>query len=93
MAASIAEEDGAAGTVADFEDKLQLHGMRCHVCPERLAIWRDKKTGAHLSGFAAKVLGQEQLIQTKNLRLLHHRQWCKFLTQSQPSTQRFQTAC
>jgi sterol 3beta-glucosyltransferase len=43
--------------------------MRCHVCPERLAIWRDKKTGAHLSGFAAKVLGQEQLIQTKNLRL------------------------
>jgi sterol 3beta-glucosyltransferase len=69
MAASIAEEDGAAGTVADFEDKLQLHDMRCHVCPERLAIWRDKKTGVHLSGFAAKVLGQEQLIQTKNLRL------------------------
>jgi sterol 3beta-glucosyltransferase len=69
MAASIAEEDGATDTVVDFQDKLQIHDMRCHLCPERRAVWRDKKTGVHLSGFAAYVLGEKNLIHTKDLRL------------------------
>jgi hypothetical protein len=69
MADSIAEEDGAGDTVRDFEKKLDIDGMRCHLCPERLAIWRDKQTGAHLSGFAACVLAEKRLIDPKHLRL------------------------
>lgn len=69
MAESIAEEDGSGGTVRDIEEKLQLDGMRCHLCPERLALWRDKQTGAHLSGFAAVVLGEQKLLDPKHLRL------------------------
>ncbi|KAF2626779.1 glycosyltransferase family 1 protein [Macroventuria anomochaeta] len=75
MAESIAEEDGSGGTVRDFEQKLGLDGMRCHLCPERLAIWRDKQTGAHLSGFAGSVLAQQRLLDPKHLRLLRHRHW------------------
>jgi len=69
MAESIAEEDGSGDTVADFEQKLDLDGMRCHLCPERLAIWRDKQTGAHLSGFAAVTLAEQKLLDPRHLRL------------------------
>lgn len=69
MAAQIAEEDGAAETAADMEQALNLDEMRCHVCPERLAIWKDKKTGAHLSGMAASTLAEQELIHPKDLRL------------------------
>lgn len=69
MADSIAEEDGSGDTVRDFEQKLELDGMRCQLCPERLAIWRDKTTGAHLSGFAAVVLAERRVLDPKHLRL------------------------
>ncbi|XP_014559220.1 glycosyltransferase family 1 protein [Bipolaris victoriae FI3] len=75
MAACIAEEDGASETVQDFESALRVDEMRCHVCPERLAVWRDKKSGAHLSGLAACVLAKHKLIDPNDLRLLRHRQW------------------
>lgn len=69
MAESIAAEDGSGDTVRDFERKLDLDGMRCQLCPERLAIWRDKRTGAHLSGFAMAALAHQKLLDPKDIRL------------------------
>lgn len=69
MAETIAEEDGSGGTVQDFEQKLDLDSMRCHLCPERLALWRDKQTGAHLSGFAVVTLAEKQLVDPRHMRL------------------------
>lgn len=69
MAECIAAEDGSGDTVRDFEEKLDLNGMRCHLCPERLAIWRDKRTGVHLSGFAMAALAHESLLDPKDVRL------------------------
>jgi hypothetical protein len=69
MAESIAEEDGSGDAVRDFEQKLELDGMRCHLCPERLAIWLDKETGVHLSGFAAVTLAEQRQLDPKHLRL------------------------
>jgi len=69
MASRIAEEDGAAETVRDFEQALKIDEMRCDVCPERLAVWKDKDTGTHLSGLAVSVLAGEKLIHPKQLRL------------------------
>lgn len=69
MADSIAEEDGSGGAFRDFEEKLGLDQMRCHLCPERLAIWRDKQSGAHLSGFAAVTLAERKLLDPRHLRL------------------------
>jgi sterol 3beta-glucosyltransferase len=60
MAKSIAEEDGSGDTVQDFEQKLEIDG---------LAIWRDKRSGAHLSGFAAATLANKRLLDPKHLRL------------------------
>jgi hypothetical protein len=75
MASRIAKEDGAAKTVQDFEEALQIDDMRCHVCPDRLAVWVDKESGVHLSGFATATLAAQGLIHPKQLRLLRHRHW------------------
>ncbi|KAF1915267.1 hypothetical protein BDU57DRAFT_518153 [Ampelomyces quisqualis] len=75
MASRIAEEDGAAETVRDFEQSLCLDDMRCDVCPDRLAVWEDKETGTYLSGLAASVLSEQKMIYPKQLRLLRHRHW------------------
>jgi sterol 3beta-glucosyltransferase len=69
MAAQIAQEDGAATTVEAFEENLHVDEMRCHVCPDRLAVWRDKKTGTHISNLAACVLVKEGSIHLRHLRL------------------------
>ncbi|KAH7393778.1 hypothetical protein DE146DRAFT_660003 [Phaeosphaeria sp. MPI-PUGE-AT-0046c] len=75
MASQIAKEDGAADTVEAFEQDLNVDEMRCHLCPSRLAVWRDKKTDMHLSGFAACALVQARKIYPSNLRLLRRRHW------------------
>lgn len=75
MAEQIAEEDGAGDCVAAFEDNLRVDEMRCHVLPERLAIWYDRESGVHLSGLAVAVLSEKHIIHPKNLRLLRHRHW------------------
>jgi sterol 3beta-glucosyltransferase len=69
MASRISEEDGAAETVRDFERSLDVDDMRCDVCPDRLAVWKNKETGTHLSGFAASVLCEQKMIHPKQLRL------------------------
>ena len=37
-----------------------------------LAIWREKKTGAHLSSFVTSTVIQERLLDLKHVRLLQH---------------------
>jgi hypothetical protein len=69
MASQIAEEDGAAETVLDFERSLNLDDMRCDICPDRIAVWKDKKTGTHLSSLAACVLSDQKMIHPKQLQL------------------------
>jgi sterol 3beta-glucosyltransferase len=69
MAESIGAEDGSGDMVRDFEQRLKVDEMRCCLCPERLAIWRDKQTGAHLSGLAACVLAEGRLLDPRHLRL------------------------
>lgn len=69
MAAQIAEEDGVKDTVLDMEHALNVDEMRCQICPERLAVWRDKSTGTHLSGMAAATLAEQKFIHPKDLRL------------------------
>lgn len=69
MAESIAKEDGATETVQDIMQKLQVNNMRCSICPERLAVWQERRTGARLSSFAACVLAEAQLLEPRHLRL------------------------
>ncbi|KAI7767327.1 hypothetical protein LZL87_014017 [Fusarium oxysporum] len=75
MAEHIAEENGAGQAATDITDRLEVDKLRCDICPERLAIWLHKKTGAHLSGFTTACLVDQGLIQPPDLKLLRHKHW------------------
>ncbi|TPX17811.1 uncharacterized protein E0L32_002912 [Thyridium curvatum] len=75
MADGIASEDGASSTAEDFQNRHCIDQMRCDLCPEKLAVWRHKKTGAHLSGFAASALVRVELICARDLKPLRHAHW------------------
>jgi hypothetical protein len=75
MAGHIAEEDGAVQAAMDITDRLEVDKLRCDICPERLATWLHRKTGAHLSGFTASCLVDQGLIQPADLKLLRHKHW------------------
>ena len=42
MAGSIAEGEASGNNVRGFEQKLELDEIRCHLCPERLALVRQR---------------------------------------------------
>ncbi|KAM0207609.1 hypothetical protein ACHAQD_011963 [Fusarium lateritium] len=75
MALQIGEEDGSGGAAMDIQDRLDIDSFRCDLCPERLAIWRHRKTGAHLSGFAVGCLFENGLLQSTELKLIKHKSW------------------
>lgn len=56
MSEKIADEKGAEGAAAAFHNQLNWNIMRCHLCPERVAVWRIKKTNIRLSSLGAAIL-------------------------------------
>ncbi|TVY17840.1 Sterol 3-beta-glucosyltransferase UGT80B1 [Lachnellula arida] len=75
MAARIAHENGAADAASSFQQAINVDSMRCLICPEKVAVWRVKKTNIRLSMFAASILIDEQLITWDQLKLVRHRDW------------------
>ncbi|EFQ27364.1 glycosyltransferase family 28 domain-containing protein [Colletotrichum graminicola] len=75
MAQRIAEEDGAGDTARGIQERLAIDTMRCDICPERLAVWRHKKTGAHLSGFAVTCLIDQGYMKPHEMKLLRQKHW------------------
>ncbi|KAJ9419244.1 hypothetical protein FOXG_16341 [Fusarium oxysporum f. sp. lycopersici 4287] len=75
MAERIGAEDGACGTAVDFQERLDIDHLRCDICPDRLAVWRHKTTGTHLSGFAAACLVDKGLLDPRDFKLLKHKHW------------------
>lgn len=76
MAKTIAAENGAQDTVSDFLERLVSEDqLQCDLCPDRLATWLHKKTGARLSGFAASCLADKGLITPDQVKLIQHKSW------------------
>ncbi|EEU35308.1 uncharacterized protein NECHADRAFT_99796 [Fusarium vanettenii 77-13-4] len=75
MALNIEEEDGAGYAAMDIQDRLEMDNMRCDICPERLATWLHRKSGAHLSGFAASCLVDKGLMTPEDIKPLRHKHW------------------
>lgn len=75
LAEQIAEEDGACNAVKDILNSLESSDLRCDLCPDRLAVYKHKPTGAHLSLLAAYLLTNKGTIKLHHLQLLRHKHW------------------
>lgn len=69
LSAKIKEETGAATGADSFHKQLGPHKLRCSVCPDRVAVWRIRRTGICLSALAATVLGNQGLLSFEDLKL------------------------
>ena len=56
MSENIASEHGAVDAAASFHRAVNMDSMRCLLLPDRVAVWRIKKTNIRLSGLAAATL-------------------------------------
>ncbi|KAI1073424.1 glycosyltransferase family 28 domain-containing protein [Whalleya microplaca] len=75
VAGQIAGEDGASDAAKDILERLNSDSLRCDICPNRLAIWKHKMTGAHLSSLAAFYLVNQGFIKIRHLTIIRHRNW------------------
>lgn len=71
LARKLAAEDGAQGFLTAFHASLPLDDMTCALCPDRVAVWRYRrsKMTMRLSSFAATVLREAGLVSSKELFL------------------------
>jgi len=69
LGAKIKEEIGTEEGGKSFHDQLDTDIMRCSLAPNRVAVWRIKRTQTKLSALAANVLASEELISFSDLKL------------------------
>ena len=65
----IKEEKGCEVGAKSFHDHLDVEKMRCSLAPNRVAVWRIRRTSTRLSALAANVLASENLITFADLKL------------------------
>jgi hypothetical protein len=65
----IRDEDGAANGAKSFHDSLDIDSMRCSIYPDRVAVWRLRRTQLRLSALAATTLVVEGLLEFSHLKL------------------------
>ena len=75
LSARIKQERGTEAGADSFHKQLRLADLRCSVAPERVAVWRVKRTDIRLSTLAATVLGSEGLIDFTDLKLYRPREY------------------
>ncbi|KAB5578674.1 glycosyltransferase family 28 domain-containing protein [Coniochaeta sp. 2T2.1] len=75
IAQGITREHGAEDAAADLQLRLDTDSLRCDVCPSKVAHWKHKKSGAHLSSFAATSLVYAGVQQPHDFKLLRHKHW------------------
>ena len=69
LGAKISKELGAEAGAKSFHNQLNVDSLRCSLLPNRVAVWRVKRTKVRLSALAAAVLGQEGLLDFHDLKL------------------------
>ena len=69
MSEKIANEHGAEDAAASFHQAVNMDSMRCLLLPERVAVWRIKKTNIRLSALAAGTLIDNGYFELSNVKL------------------------
>ena len=69
MSVKISDENGSTNAADIFHQMVNMDSMRCLLSPERIAVWRVRKTKLRLSGLAAAVLLDNGCLQLSQLKL------------------------
>ena len=71
----IRTEKGSEMGAESFHKQMNVSDLRCTLCPDRVAVWRVRRTDIRLSALAATVLGNEGLLDFNDLKLYRAREY------------------
>lgn len=63
------DEDGAKTAAESFHAMPQMKNVGCFICPDRVAVWRLRKTNVQLSALAAGVLVTRGKVKPEHFKL------------------------
>jgi hypothetical protein len=69
MAAKMKGEDGVQNASEQFQRQLGAENMKCFIFPDRVAVWRLRKTNILLSAVASGVLVKSRKVNPERLKL------------------------
>ena len=69
LASSIAQERGTEEGAKSFHRELHVDNLRCSLAPNRVAVWRVRRTQVRLSALAVTVLMNEGQLKLERLKL------------------------
>ncbi|KIX02480.1 uncharacterized protein Z518_08421 [Rhinocladiella mackenziei CBS 650.93] len=75
LSMKIKAESGCESGAESFHTQLRASDLRCSLAPERVAVWRVRRTDIRLSSLAATVLGSEGLLDFSDLKLYRPREY------------------
>jgi UDP:flavonoid glycosyltransferase YjiC (YdhE family) len=75
LSQQIATEKGTEAGAESFHNQLRIGELRCSLAPERVAVWRVRRTDIRLSALAATVLANEGLLGFQDLKLYRAREY------------------
>ncbi|KAF7586636.1 hypothetical protein BBP40_008546 [Aspergillus hancockii] len=68
-------EKGVRNAVCSFHQHLDLHRLRCAICPTRPAVWWHSQLHVRLSAFAASALVETGLVNPHDLELYRSKEY------------------
>lgn len=75
LAERIKGEDGPTNAAKAFHNTPQMSNVGCFLCPDRVAVWRLRRTNIQLSVLAAAVLVTRGELRAQHLKLVRHKRW------------------
>lgn len=75
LSEKIKGEEGPKNAAQSFHDMPQMRNVGCFLCPDRVAVWRVRRTNIQLSSLAVGVLITRGKLKPEQLKLVKHKRW------------------
>ncbi|KAF2427854.1 UDP-Glycosyltransferase/glycogen phosphorylase [Tothia fuscella] len=75
LAVKIEGEDGTKKAAEFFHSTPQMQNLQCFLYPERVAVWRYRKTNIQVSALAAATLVVNGIAKPDQFKLVRHKNW------------------
>lgn len=69
LSMKIKDENGMANAARDFHSMPQMKNVACFLCPDRVAVWRVRRTNIQLSAIATGVLVGRGVLKPEQMKL------------------------
>lgn len=75
LSEKIKGEEGPKNAAEAFHNTPQMKYVGCFILPDRVAVWRVRRTNIQISSLVAAVLVTRNMVKPQQLKLVSHKRW------------------